>query len=107
MPRLFTKDMKEKRRNACKELLKRYEIQGERSFDRMTSQSKGCILENYLPKGQTVNSIVYYEILEKKLKSRIRSKKRGLLKNGDCLQHDNAWPHVDNLTIENINKLNF
>ncbi|UYV77305.1 hypothetical protein LAZ67_15000447 [Cordylochernes scorpioides] len=27
--------------------------------------SKGCILEYYLPKGQTVNSIVYSELLEK------------------------------------------
>ncbi|UYV63670.1 hypothetical protein LAZ67_2005276 [Cordylochernes scorpioides] len=105
MPRLLTKEMKEKRLNACKELLKRYEIQSEGFIDRIVTvdeswihhhipdskrsseewhqkgsptpkkpritvsagkvlltifwDSKGCIFEDYLPKGQTVNNIFY------------------------------------------------
>ncbi|UYV61995.1 hypothetical protein LAZ67_1007370 [Cordylochernes scorpioides] len=41
-------------------------------------ESKGCILEDYLPKGQTVNRI-----------PKICSKRRGLLSKGVCLKHDN------------------
>ncbi|UYV67967.1 hypothetical protein LAZ67_5002655 [Cordylochernes scorpioides] len=37
----------------------------------MASQGKGCILEYYLPKGQTVNNIVYSEFLAKKKLSQI------------------------------------
>ncbi|UYV67753.1 hypothetical protein LAZ67_5001907 [Cordylochernes scorpioides] len=101
VPRLLTKEMKEKR----------YEIEGEGFLDRQVTGneswihhhlpdskrsnaelhhkgsptpkkpriaafagkvlltifwvSKGCILEDYLPKDQTVNSIVYSELLEK------------------------------------------
>ncbi|UYV76120.1 hypothetical protein LAZ67_13002649 [Cordylochernes scorpioides] len=69
--------------------------------------SKGCILEDYPPKGQTLNSIVYSELLEKILKPKIRSKRRSLLSKGVCLHHDNARRNMANVTIEFINKLNF
>ncbi|UYV65335.1 hypothetical protein LAZ67_3003982 [Cordylochernes scorpioides] len=37
VPRILTKEMKEKRLNACKELLQRYEIEGEGFIDRIVT----------------------------------------------------------------------
>ncbi|UYV72622.1 hypothetical protein LAZ67_10000088 [Cordylochernes scorpioides] len=80
---------------------------GEGGWTARWAARRGCILEDYLPKDQTLSSIVYSELFVKKLKPKIRSKRRGLLNKSVYLQHDDARPHVENLTIETINKLNF
>ncbi|UYV78486.1 hypothetical protein LAZ67_16001702 [Cordylochernes scorpioides] len=100
--------------------LERYEIEREGFLDRIVTGDESWIHhyipdskrssaewhhKDYLSKDQTVNRLVYSELLEKYIKPNIRFKRRGLLSKG--LQHDNARPHVSNLIIEAINKLNF
>ncbi|UYV75626.1 hypothetical protein LAZ67_13000792 [Cordylochernes scorpioides] len=93
LPRLLTKHMKEKCFNDCKEISERYKIEAyglnkwhhkgspTPKKPRLTASavkvlltifwnSKRCILDDHLPKGQTVNSIVYSELLEKKFKAK-------------------------------------
>ena len=60
---------------------------------------KGVIVEHYLPKGQTVNSRSYCDLLQNHLRPAIRSKRRCLLSKGVCLQQDNARPHTANATM--------
>ena len=60
---------------------------------------KGVTVEHYLPKGQTVNSRSYCDLLQNHLSPAIRSKCRGLLSKGVCLQQDNARPHTTNATM--------
>jgi hypothetical protein len=55
---------------------------------------KGPILEHYMPKGLTINSESYCNVLQNHLKPAIRSKRLGLLSSGLLLQHDNARPHT-------------
>lgn len=54
--------------------------------------SKGVILMDYLPRGGTISSNRYCEVL-KKLRARIKRKRPGLLTKKVLLFHDNARPH--------------
>ena len=54
---------------------------------------RGVILEHYLPRGNTVNSTTYANILKNHLCPAIKSKRRGLLSTGVFLQHDTSRPH--------------
>jgi histone-lysine N-methyltransferase SETMAR len=63
---------------------------------------KGPILEHYMPRGLTINSKLYCDLLQNHLKHAIRSKHRGLLSSGVLLQHDNARPHTAHATAKKI-----
>jgi hypothetical protein len=53
---------------------------------------KGPLLFNFLPWGDTINSVAYCEML-KKLHRAIQNKWRWMLIQGVCILHDNACPH--------------
>ncbi|GFN78233.1 histone-lysine N-methyltransferase SETMAR [Plakobranchus ocellatus] len=61
--------------------------------------SRGMILLDILPKGESVNTNRYCETLDR-LRHAVRRKRPGLLRNGDVLQHDNAIPHTAKRTKE-------
>ena len=69
--------------------------------------SQGVILEHYLERGTTVNSVRYSEMLSTELKPAIRTKRRGLLSSGVLLLHDNARPHTAIHTLQTLVKLGF
>ena len=69
--------------------------------------SEGAILENFLEKGCTINSVRYTNMLANNLKPAIRTKRRGLLSKKVLLLHDNARPHTAGWTVETINRLGF
>jgi histone-lysine N-methyltransferase SETMAR len=63
---------------------------------------KGPILEHYMPRGLTINSKSYCDLLHNHLKPAIRSKRRSLLSSGVLLQHDNAHPHTARVIAKKI-----
>ena len=65
------------------------------------------ILEHYTPRGNTITSESYCNMLKNHLRPAIRSKRRGLLTTGVILQHDNAWSHTAHATVAIINDLHF
>ena len=69
--------------------------------------SKGPILEDYLEKGRTINSVRYSDLLANNLKPAVCTKRRGLLLKKVLLLHDNARPHTASQTVETINHLGF
>ena len=69
--------------------------------------SKGPILEDFLEKGSTINSVRYCDLLANCLKPAICTKHQGLLSKKVLLQHDNAHPNVAKATIKTVNKLGF
>ena len=66
--------------------------------------SQGVLLEHYLERGTTVNSVGYSEMLSTGLKPAIRIKRQGLLSSGVLLLHDNARPHT---ALQTLVKLDF
>jgi histone-lysine N-methyltransferase SETMAR len=66
---------------------------------------KGPILEHYMPRGRTINSESYCDLLQNHLKPAIRSKRRGLHSSGVLLQHENARPHTARATAKKITDL--
>ena len=69
--------------------------------------SQGVIMEHYLERGATVNSVWYSEMLSTELKPAIRTKRRGLLLSGVLLLHDNVRPHTAIHTLQTLVKLGF
>ena len=67
----------------------------------------GPILEHYMPRGSTVTSATYSNLLRENLKPAIRQKWRRLLSMGVCLLHDNARPHTATATVSTIEELQF
>ena len=63
---------------------------------------KGIILEHYTPRGTTVTSASYSDLLKNHLRPAIKSKWRGLLSSGVLLQHDSARPHTAHTTVATI-----
>ncbi|GFO06143.1 histone-lysine N-methyltransferase SETMAR [Plakobranchus ocellatus] len=61
--------------------------------------SRGMILLNILPKGESGNADRYCETLDR-LRHAVRRKRPGLLSSGVVLQHDNATPHMAKRTKE-------
>ncbi|GFO38857.1 histone-lysine N-methyltransferase SETMAR [Plakobranchus ocellatus] len=55
--------------------------------------SRGMILLDILPKGESVNADRYCETLDR-LRHGVRRKRPGLLRSGVDLQHNNATPHT-------------
>jgi len=67
----------------------------------------GPISEHYMPRGSTVTSATYSNLLRENLKPAIRQKRRGLLTMGVCLLHENARPHTAAATVSTIEELRF
>jgi histone-lysine N-methyltransferase SETMAR len=61
---------------------------------------QGSLVEHYMPKGTTVTSATYCDLLRTRLKPAIRSKHHRLLSTGVLLQHDYARPHTAHVAIE-------
>jgi len=68
---------------------------------------RGVILEHYTPRGNTVTSATYADLLRNHLRPAIKSKRRGHLSTGVLLQHDNAGPHTAHSTVATIQDLPF
>jgi hypothetical protein len=68
--------------------------------------SKGPILEDYLEKGNTINSARYSDLLDNNLKPAFHTKSQGLLSK-KVLLHDNALPNMASQTVETSNHLGF
>ncbi|KFM58915.1 Histone-lysine N-methyltransferase SETMAR, partial [Stegodyphus mimosarum] len=58
---------------------------------------KGVLLNELLPRGETINAARYCETLTK-LRRAIQNKRRGMLSKGIVLLHDNARPHTAGVT---------
>jgi histone-lysine N-methyltransferase SETMAR len=68
---------------------------------------RGVILGHYIPRGKTVTSATYADLLKNHLRRAIKSKRRGLLSTGVLLQHDTARPHTAHSTVATIQDLSF
>jgi histone-lysine N-methyltransferase SETMAR len=66
---------------------------------------KGPILQHYMPRGLTINSKSYCDLLQNHLKPAVRSKRRGMLSSGVLLQHDNVHLHTAHATAKKITDL--
>lgn len=64
---------------------------------------KGVLLVDFMEPGTTITSQVYCETLSK-LRRAIQNQRRGMLRSGIVLLHDNARPHTAARTIETIQK---
>ena len=60
-----------------------------------------------MPRGNTVKSATYADLLKNHLRPAIKSKRRELLSTGVLLQHDNARPHTVRSTVAAIQDLSF
>ena len=69
--------------------------------------SRGPLVEHYMPRETTVTSASYCDLLQNHLKPAIRSKCRGLLMTGVLLQHDNVQPHTAHATAATIEDMHF
>ena len=69
--------------------------------------NEGVILEHYVPRGNTVNSVTYTGLLKNHLRPTIKPKRRGLLSTGVLLQNDNARPHTARSVFATIQDLSF
>jgi len=60
-----------------------------------------------MPRGNTVNSAKYADLLKNHLRPAIKSKRRGLLSTDVLLLHENARPHTARSTVATIQDLSF
>ena len=60
-----------------------------------------------MPRGNTVTSAMYADLLKNHLRLAIMSKQHGLLSTDVLLQHDNARPHTARSTVATIQYLSF
>jgi hypothetical protein len=60
-----------------------------------------------MPRGNTVTSATYTDLLKNHLLPAVKSKRHGHLSTGVLLQHDNAWPHTACSTVATIQHLSF
>ena len=68
--------------------------------------SQGPILESYQERGTTVTSATYCDMLQRKVKPAIRSKRRGKLSKEILLLHEIApHPHTAAHTLETLKQL--
>jgi len=65
---------------------------------------RGVLLVEFQERGTTVNASSYCSLLER-LKTAIRTKRKGLLTQGVILLHDNARPHTARRTLETVEQL--
>jgi len=153
VPLQLTAELKEGRVDACQELLKRFEAEGDGFLERIVTgdetwvhyqqpetkkagkewrhtsspkpkkfrtqpsagkvmlipfwDERGLIFEHYMPRGNTVTSVTYADLLNIHLHPAIKSKRRELLSTGVLLQHDNARTHTARSTVATIQDLSF
>ena len=153
VPRQLTAELKERGVDACQELLKSFEAEGDGFLGRIvtgdetwvhynqpetkkaskewrhtstpkpkkfrTQPSAGkvmltllwderrVILEHHMPRGNTVTSATYADLLKNHLRPAINSRRRGHLSKGVLLQHDNARNHTARSTVATIQDLAF
>ena len=62
--------------------------------------AEGLILVDYLPKGKTINSEYFCNLLREDLRKHLKNRRRGKLSSKPILQMDNATPHTALLTKE-------
>ncbi|XP_015794241.1 histone-lysine N-methyltransferase SETMAR-like [Tetranychus urticae] len=67
---------------------------------------EGILLIKVMPKGTTINSDSYCQILDE-LRENIKEKRRGKLRSKVILLHDNARPHTSQATRTKISELGF
>lgn len=67
---------------------------------------EGILLIEWLPRGATINSNYYIQVLQK-LREAIKTGRRGKLTRGVLLQQDNARPHTSQATMAAISDLGF
>lgn len=67
--------------------------------------SRGIIMIDYLPKGETINAQYYSRLLQGPLRDALKEKRPGKLHSRPLLQHDNARPHTANLTMTVVRDL--
>jgi len=60
-----------------------------------------------MPRGNTVTSAMYADLLKNHLHPAIKPKQHGLLSTGVLLQHDNAWPHTARSIVVTIHDLSY
>jgi histone-lysine N-methyltransferase SETMAR len=60
-----------------------------------------------MPRGNTVNSATYADLLKNHLRPAIKSKRRRRPSTGVMLQHDNAQPHTACSTVATMQDLSF
>ena len=60
-----------------------------------------------MPRGNTVTSATYADLLQNHLRPAIKPKRRGLLSTGVLLQHDNVRPHTACSTVATVQDLSF
>ena len=68
---------------------------------------RGIILEHYMPRGNTVTSATYADLLKNHLHLAIKSKRRRILSTDVLLQHDYPRPHMVRSTVATIQDLSF
>jgi len=68
---------------------------------------RGVLLEHYMPRGNTVTSATYADLLKNHLHPAIKSKRRGRLSTDVLLQHDNVRLHTARSTVATIQDLSF
>jgi len=64
--------------------------------------TRGVIVGHYMPRGNTVTSKTYADLLKNHLRPAVKSKRRGRLSTGVLLQHDNARSHTARSTVATI-----
>jgi len=60
-----------------------------------------------MPRGNTVTSEMYADLLKNHLHPTVKSKQRGLLSTSVLFQHDNARPHTARSSVATIQDLSF
>jgi len=65
---------------------------------------RGVLLVEFQEHGRTANASSYCSLLGR-LKTAIRTKRKGLLTQGVILIHDNARPHTARLTLKTVEQL--
>jgi len=68
---------------------------------------RGIILEHCIPRGNTVTSATYADLLKNQLLPAIKFKRRGRLSTGVLLQHDNARSHTVRSAVATNQDLSF
>lgn len=68
--------------------------------------SRGVILTDYLPKGETLNSDYYCNLLEK-LRDALKQKRRGMISKGIRLLADNAPVHTAQASVVAAHRLGY
>jgi len=106
---LETKKVSKELRHTSSPKLKKFRTQPSAGKIMLTFfwDERGVILEHYMPRGSTVTSATYADLLKNHLHPAIRSKRRGLLSTGVLLQHYNARPHTARSTVATIQDLSF